>query len=189
MHVWTHAHTHMHCTIDDASFMRRCRIHVWCMFTIYGHCIIQMTHAHARMMHLSHGSNVLLKHFPFASHAVAMKCNACARHAIGNFRARDEGEPFFLWCNDCYGTTFAGIVVAHDIEHPIICCECHELPADPRSQSKAMPDWRYWCHVCYERKITLIMFMVWIQHLMSQIKMMNLMMDLNLMMNFMSLQA
>ena len=94
---------------------------------------------------------MLLKHVPSASHAVAMKCNACARQAIGNFRARDEGEPFLWWCNDCYGTTFAGIVVAHDIEHPIICCECHELPADLRSQSKAMPDWRYWCHVCYER--------------------------------------
>ena len=93
---------------------------------------------------------------PLASQAMAMKCNVCDISGPSNFISRDVGTPCSWWCHACYDKSVAGIMRTHEIEHPILCWQCNELPATLRSQSQALAaptkHWQYWCFVCYERE-------------------------------------
>ena len=93
---------------------------------------------------------------PLAGQAIAMKCNVCGISDPSNFRSRDVGTPCSWWCHACYDKSVAGILRTHEIEHPIRCWQCNELPATLMSQSQALAaptkHWQYWCLVCYERE-------------------------------------
>ena len=60
-------------------------------------------------------------------------------------------HPFTWWCQACYDAK-SHANLPHDIEHPIMCLHCQDLPATLRVRSVhncAAPT--YWCHICYER--------------------------------------
>ena len=81
-----------------------------------------------------------------------MKCNVCGLSAT--FRARaiaepfSSAEPFSWWCQACYDV-MEHDDLPHDIEDPILCCHCDDLPATMRIQSPSNSS--YWCFLCYER--------------------------------------
>ena len=95
-----------------------------------------------------------------ASAYQVMDCNEWTASYIcggkANFRAMIDGEPFQWWCHDCYQFCFHEHErVAHDISDPVICCECHVLPATCRVHTTLFlqdcSKTTYWCYACYER--------------------------------------
>ena len=124
-------------------------------------------------IHCTHCSKFVCSScMPLASAYQVMECHACGIYA--KFRARSHGEPFQWWCHDCYQFCFQEHErVAHDIEDPVICCQCNVLPATCRVHPLVKQVWRgkmvqnhlvgsallgqdgstttYWCQICYER--------------------------------------
>ena len=82
-----------------------------------------------------------------------MKCNMCGE--LGQFRARPIAmSSFYWWCQECYNH-HDHQDLPHDVEHPILCWKCAELPATMWVENVAsLPGQHigartYWCHVCY----------------------------------------
>ena len=64
------------------------------------------------------------------------------------FKARGEGKPFIWWCQKC-NERHAHVDLPHDIDYPIMCHQCNDLPSTCRVKSVPNPDWLYWCYPCY----------------------------------------
>ena len=83
-----------------------------------------------------------------------MKCSICGISNNSNFKCRNANEPFHWFCIACYDDKYVGSARAQQIEHPILCIACKELPASMRSKAQDANQcqaWKYWCHLCYER--------------------------------------
>ena len=80
--------------------------------------------------------------------ASIMKCNMCDE--VASFRARRVNCPFIWWCQSCYDA-HQHKDLPHDIEWPIMCHHCNDLPATCRAKSVLNPNWLYWCYHCFER--------------------------------------
>ena len=49
----------------------------------------------------------------------------------------------------CYESYEDHVDLPHDIDYPIMCHQCNDLPSTCRIKSVLNPDWLYWCYPCY----------------------------------------